>query len=187
VSSGPFKVLDQEHDQIRIMLDLLRVLVVQVEERPIMRWLSPARSAVDWLETYNISHHRKEEKVLELLQEKGLANGELARFWKDHEQGELVFEHLGKALEALRLGKSASRPKVKRLFEVLLAKYGEHMEGEEEILFPAARMALTKEDRERLTSKFAEVEREMFRLSSELRLKAVAKAIKGGFPPAEEA
>jgi hemerythrin-like domain-containing protein len=139
---------------------------------------------VDWLETYNISHHRKEEKVLDLLQDKGLANGELGRFWEDHEQGELVFEHLGEALEDLRRGEG-ERAKIKHMIEVLLLRYREHMDGEDELLFPAARMAIAKEDRERLLAEFAEIDRNMFRLSSQLRLQALATAIVGEVPPAE--
>ena len=87
------------------------------------------------------------------------------------------------ALDALRQGDTSSCAKVKRFIEVLLVKYGEHMEGEEEILFPAARMALSKEDRERLVTEFSELDRDMFRLSSQLRLKALAQAVVGEVPP----
>lgn len=187
MTSGPFIVLDTEHNQIRIVLTLLQELADQVEHRPVQLWLSTARSAVDWLETYNTCHHRKEELVLSLLQEKGLANGELARFWKDHQQGELVFGHLGTTLEALRQGDLSARAKIKRLLEVLLVKYREHMEGEEELLFPAARLAINKEDRDLLVTQFDLVDGEMFRRSSQVRLEAMGKAIYAKPPTNEEA
>ncbi|HNY64143.1 MAG TPA: hemerythrin domain-containing protein [Deltaproteobacteria bacterium] len=106
-------------------------------------------------------HHAKEEKHLfPLLESKGMPHGGglIASLLSDHEEGRALLSAVSEALPEAVRGDAAAVRIVSNSLGSYVRLLEEHIDKENEVLFPMAERMLSSEDGARLEAAFAEVE-----------------------------
>ncbi|HEX5051494.1 MAG TPA: hemerythrin domain-containing protein [Planctomycetota bacterium] len=156
-STHPVEVLSQEHQTIVAVLDAMaRELGSLRQGGAVRRPFWP--SVLEFLEHYaDRCHHAKEEHQLFVeLERAGLpaAHGPTACMRSEHEMGRQLRRQMA---DALRAADARALADAASSFETLLR---EHIEKEDQVLFPLAKSMLDEAAVQRLRAGFARVEHE---------------------------
>lgn len=187
--SRPTKILVEEHEVISAVLDALEA----VAARPDHDENFPAefyRKAFDFFPTFaDRCHHAKEEQHLfPLLEARGIPRdgGPIGCMLSEHEQGrEHVRAVLG-ALDAAAAGDRSARQTVRERATAYAALLRQHIDKENNVLFPFGDQVLAAGDRSELRRRFDEAERTAVAPGTHGRCVALAGELRrmAGLPPA---
>ena len=170
----PVDVLSQEHQTILSVLGAMDAELQQLHRGAAIRtpfWTS----ALDFLEHYaDRCHHGKEEQLLFAeLERCGLPaeHGPTACMRSEHEQGRLGLRQMAQALLA---GDAKALARASGGYVTLLR---EHIDKEDRVLFPMARMMLDHEAVQRLRAGFERVEHVDMGEGAHLRYEQLARRL----------
>ncbi len=180
----PTQLLKNEHRVIELVLDCLDAMAARCEAGGRLDGDS-AREAIDFFRTFaDRCHHAKEENQLfPLLEARGFdANaGPTAVMRHEHVQGRAYVAAMERAVPGASAGDAAD---LARWLEAARA-YGfllrEHIDKEDQCLFPMADQGLLATDVARLTEEFARVERDEIGPGVHERYVGVAEALADRF------
>jgi len=157
----PTDILSDEHRVIERVLDCLDVLAQRAQKSGELDTRS-AGEALEVLATFaDTCHHMKEEDVLFVrMQERGIPRhvGPLAVMLRDHEAGRERVRAMRAALERVGKGERAGAGE----FAENAFAYGEllreHINKEDQVLFPMAEACFSDQDRAEVLAGFAQKE-----------------------------
>ena len=149
------ETLFHEHEVIEAVLDCLEAATHAIEagEAPCTRTFT---EAIEFIRGYadGVHHQKEEDELFPILEERGVAceGGPIGVMLAEHDEGRQLVGEMQEALDAVET-KGDAGPLVgfTRSFISLLR---EHIEKENEVLFPMADGALQPQDQEDLASAF---------------------------------
>lgn len=158
-AAGPTELLSHEHEVIKRVLAVMDAMAARAEEHGALDTVA-AGEVVELLTGFaDKCHHAKEEQHLFPALEAAELEESVAALLKEHAKGRAEVRALRAIAEKDKVGPADVRRFVKhaRAYAALL---GEHIESEDEKLFPHAEHVLTSEARTRLAEAFEKVEAE---------------------------
>lgn len=154
----PTEQLVREHERILQMLDCLERLAAAGTLDP-----EAATDALFFLRTYadRLHHGKEEQHLFPRMESQGVPRegGPIGVMLLEHEEGRSRIAEMGRAVEDARQGKPGAPERFAthaRQYAYLLRQ---HIEKENEVLFPMAEEVLPEAERASLLRLFAEVER----------------------------
>lgn len=155
--------LIKEHEAIRQMLTILTEACRQLEDG---RQVPPhhLESMVDFLRTFaDKCHHAKEERVLfPALEQVGVPRqgGPIGVMLAEHESGRKYIRGMVDALERYRRAEDAAIHDFISHARLYIHLLDQHIEKENQVLFPMADARLNREQHDRIANAFAHLEKE---------------------------
>lgn len=143
--------LSREHKEILEKLDQLE----ETTEKSVIE-KSKIKEFLDFTETFAEPHHQKEEEVLfPALEEKGIPRegGPIGVMLHDHETKREKVKDLKKSL------KDNNEEKIKEASQAIISLLRDHINKEDNILYPLARQVLTEEELVGLGHKCEEIKK----------------------------
>jgi hemerythrin-like domain-containing protein len=157
----PTEILMSEHRVIEQVLDCLDAMVAECERTERLAE-EPARQAIDFLRTFaDQCHHGKEENQLFPMMEAHGYNphaGPTEVMRVEHREGRALIGEMEDAIPGAVAGKRADCSRFRtsaRTYSLLLRQ---HIEKEDQCLFPMADHALGDDDQAELARRFEQVE-----------------------------
>ena len=153
--------LKDEHKVIIRMLDVVEALCGRFAEG---KSVSPQYldQAVDFIRRFaDKCHHGKEQDILfPMMVKKGfpLNTGPIAVMVLEHDQGRAFVKGLDAAVQRLKAGNEDAVPEITRNAMAYVALLREHIDKEDNILYPMGDRVLTPEDNRALLDEFERVE-----------------------------
>jgi hemerythrin-like domain-containing protein len=155
------EILVNEHEVILQVLGCLERLADRAESQRTMD-VPRARQALDFLVTFaDRCHHGKEEQALFVaLEQRGLPKqaGPLAVMLSEHEQGRAAIARMGAATEAAEQGQAQASAQFANAARGYVALLRDHIDKENEVLFPMADQMLDARAQEGVLARFASIE-----------------------------
>lgn len=156
----PTAQLEREHQNIRRMLDVVRGMILKLEAgNPVEA--QDVREAIDFIREYaDRSHHAKEEDLLfPAMGEAGFPaeNGPVGVMLAEHDEGRAYVSSMEEGLQQYREGEEAGAKIIAEGAKGYVGLLDQHIEKENQALYPMADNALSKEAQERLSSGFDRV------------------------------
>jgi hemerythrin-like domain-containing protein len=160
----PTEDLMHEHKAIKVMLSIMSKIAENIRNQA-----NPdpdeIDKIVDFLKTFaDKCHHGKEETVLfPALIEAGMPkeNGPVAVMLHDHDLGRALIKSIASYSDAIRLGDKSAFPLVAGAMEEYKALMENHINKENNILFPMADKVLPEEKQNEIYSAFERIEEEV--------------------------
>lgn len=160
----PTKRLEQEHEQILDLLTVLEHLARRVREGE--RPLPDLQECLQLLRTFaDDAHHGKEERHLfPALNASGLPrhSGPVAVMLLEHDAGRSELSDMGSALIDLGLGEEEGAGRFARAASRYVGLLRDHIDKENDVLFPIACEILGADATEPLVREYAAVDVEVF-------------------------
>ena len=159
----PIKRLMDEHRVIEHAIDILDKIVTLMEEGKRVE-TSDIRSIIDFIRTFaDKCHHGKEEGILfPKMVEKGVPKegGPIGVMLEEHEAGRDAVRRMLRAVELMEQGKEDARRDFIRAALDYTTLLRNHIDKEDNVLFPIAKNLFSPEEMDGLMSEFDRVERE---------------------------
>jgi hemerythrin-like domain-containing protein len=157
------QILIEEHEAIKRMLSILEKIVDELE--------SSGKANIEHLENIqefitvfaDRCHHAKEENVLfPAMTDEGFPQeeGPLKVMLSQHEQGRSFVKGFGEALAKYQAGDISTIPTIVENARGYIALLRDHIDKENNILYPIADMHLSQDKDETLIKKFEQIETE---------------------------
>jgi hemerythrin-like domain-containing protein len=159
----PTTVLKQEHRAVERVLRVLNRAADRLDEG---KDVSPAifEDSLDFLRNFaDKCHHGKEEELLFPAMEKAGVRkdrGPIGVMLVEHEQGRQYIQAMVDALEEYRQGNQAARATLADNARAYAALLSQHIQKEDQVLFPMAEQVLAAEEEEALVEGFDRIEQE---------------------------
>ncbi|HWO72019.1 MAG TPA: hemerythrin domain-containing protein [Dehalococcoidia bacterium] len=173
--------LKHEHIMIGRMLTVLERLAGEVAAKP-RETATELGDALRFVKGFaDACHHSKEEKALfPMLSAKNatLARGPVRILTSEHDAGRTLISQIDAALPGLERGDEEAQRTIARDLTLYTRMLRNHIDKEENVLFPLAERAITPTDAEQLEEAFEAVEREMGADAHE-RFEALVVALEG--------
>ncbi|MBM4263626.1 MAG: hemerythrin [Deltaproteobacteria bacterium] len=154
----PTEILSDEHRVIERVLSALEALT----RRPIPQALEHWQKALDFIRCFaDQCHHFKEEQVLfPAMEERGIPKegGPIGMMLLEHEEGRGYVRAMAAALEAVAARDRAANETVVQNARAYIRLLREHIQKEDQILYPMAENAIPAEELEQMRARFAEHE-----------------------------
>lgn len=159
----PTDILMDEHRVIEQVLDCLEVMTDRCSTSGKLDGAS-ARAATEFFREFaDRCHHAKEEAHLfPLLEARGLPRdgGPAGVMILEHEEGRSCVRGMTEEIDGAASGDPASVERFERHARHFVSLLRQHIDKEDDCLFPMANQALTPEDQEALEATFHRVEHE---------------------------
>ena len=159
LSDKPTEILSDEHRVIERVLGAVEKLA----KGPVAA-LEPWKKALDFIRNFaDQCHHFKEEKVLfPAMEAHGIPNqdGPIGMMLTEHEEGRAHVRAMLAALELIEAGNEAAKASLLNSAQGYCRLLREHIQKEDEILFPMADEAISADEQKKLAAAFAEHEAE---------------------------
>jgi len=160
----PTEQLVAEHDIIERMLKVLNEAADRLEKgEPVAAELFV--QAADFIQNFaDRCHHAKEEDILfKLMGERGVPTqgGPIAVMLLEHDQGREFRRGLADAAERLKSGDASAAHAVIENARNYSALLSQHIQKENNILYPMANQILSEEDQQNLQREFERVENDV--------------------------
>ena len=159
----PSRQLKDEHEGILLMLQILDKISGKMEKKK-KADLTHLEQIVDFFKIFaDKCHHGKEEELLFPEMEKaGIPRdrGPIGVMLAEHVQGRSYVRAMGEAVEALKGGDQEAKGKFIENARNYIALLTQHIEKENNILFPMGDRVLGRDLQKELVEKFEVVERE---------------------------
>jgi len=155
--------LKEEHKAIKIALSILSNVSQRLESKEKVDQ-EDLDSILDFIKTFaDKCHHGKEEDLLFVAMENaGIPRdkGPIGVMLREHEMGRSYVRNMSEAVEKYKAGETSYSPQfvenAKKYTELLT----QHIDKENNILYPMADMQLSEEKQRELIEKFEELEQE---------------------------
>lgn len=152
------QILCDEHRVIERVLTALEELT----KRPVVGSLDQWKKALEFFRHFaDQCHHFKEEKVLfPAMEEHGIAadDGPVGVMLMEHEEGRGYVRSMSAAIELVKSGNSAAIDSLLNAAKAYIRMLREHIQKEDEILFPMADNVISLDEQKHLLESFAEHE-----------------------------
>jgi hemerythrin-like domain-containing protein len=152
-----------EHRVIEQVLDCLERMADRCEDEGRLE-AGPARDAVEFFRGFaDRCHHGKEEhQLFPMMESQGFPSqaGPLAVMRIEHDHGRAFLRGMESAIEGAASARPEDRQAWVRYARGYLALLREHIQKEDQVLFPMADQALTAADQAELERRFERVEHE---------------------------
>ncbi len=159
----PTETLMHEHQVILTVLDAAEREIRRMRQTEQVR-PEVIERMVDFIRNFaDRCHHAKEEDLLFVQMEKrGMSaeSGPIAVMLYEHEQGRARVRAVAEALPQAQAGETAAVSTVVENLEAYVGLLRQHIDKEDQILYPMANRILTPADQEHLTQAFGRVEQE---------------------------
>jgi hemerythrin-like domain-containing protein len=150
----PTQILSDEHRVIERVLTALERLI----KRPVAGALGDWQKAVDFFRTFaDQCHHFKEEKVLfPAMEEHGIPSegGPIGMMLMEHEEGRSYVRAMSAAITLVESKDEAAIGSLLRSAEAYIRLLREHIQKEDEILFPMADGVIPADEQRQLLNSF---------------------------------
>lgn len=182
----PTDILKEEHRGIKLMLSILERMCqkIQANER-----VNPdhLEQSIDFFKGFaDKCHHMKEENLLfPAMEKKGFSKeaGPLAVMLHEHTVGRKYIAAMTEALSAMKSGAADAPAKFLEAARGYISLLTEHIEKEDNVLFPMAEMHLDNEIQSTLVKEFERVEREEIGEGTHEAYHAMMKTLKEIYLP----
>jgi len=159
----PTETLKHEHQIILMVADAARRQAQSIQATGKVNAEKIAK-LLEFFENFvDRCHHTKEEGHLFVkLHDHGLAwdEGPLLVMWAEHDQGRRHVAAIKGALDAAAAGQPPALAQVKDNLLAFVELYRQHIDKEDNVLYPMANRLLTQEDQQALAAAFDRVEAE---------------------------
>jgi len=159
----PIKRLMDEHRVIEHAIDILDRIVTMIEEGKKVD-TSDIRNIIDFIRTFaDKCHHGKEEGIFfPRMVEKGVPKegGPIGVMLEEHEIGRDAVRRMQRAVELIEEGKEDAKKDFIRAALDYITLLRNHIDKEDNVLFPIAKNLFSSEEIESIMSEFDRVERE---------------------------
>ncbi len=157
----PIEVLKNEHTAIERMLKVL-IVASQKAETDEELDVDLFEKAIDFIRTFaDKCHHAKEEGVLfPLIEERGVPKegGPIGMMLQEHDMGRSYVRGMVESLRKYKFGDKSQANAVSRNAEGYVNLLSQHIQKENDILYPMGEHVISDSDRETLTKKFEDRE-----------------------------
>ena len=177
-------VLQEEHEVINQVLDCLEKIAQQCEETGKLD-VASAQDAVDFFRNFaDRCHHGKEEAHLfPLLEKRGFSKdaGPTAVMRLEHDQGRACVKGMSEAIAAAKEHDPGAAKRFVTHAQAYVELLRQHIQKENQCLFPMANQALGDVDQKALMSAFEKVEHEEIGAGVHEKQLAIANALAARF------
>jgi len=160
----PNEILMREHRVIEQVLDCVEELAERAERDRKLDGPS-AREAIDFLRNYadRWHHCKEEERLFPMLEARGLSphQGPTYAMRFEHRQGRAHIGEMNDTIEGAAAGEEAAVGRFVSHARSYVSLLREHIQKEDDCLFPIADQTLSDDDRHELARQFEEAEREV--------------------------
>lgn len=157
------EVLQEEHQGVRLMLDILDEICNRLQAGQQVR----AEQLAQIVEFFRIfvdkCHHAKEEEVLFPEMEKaGVAkkDGPLGVLLAEHEQGREYVRNMGVEVAAYQAGNKTRGENIVALARQYIELLNQHIHKEDDVLYPMADKLFSEQRQQEMVEEFAKIESE---------------------------
>jgi len=160
----PTEQLVEEHDAIKIMLKIMEKVAQKLEAG---EKVAPEdlEAMVDFIRTFaDKCHHGKEEDLLfSAMTEAGIPgeNGPIAVMLMEHDKGRSFVRGLAEGIAGYKNGEKGAARQIAKNARNYASLLVQHIDKENNILYPMADMHISAEKQEELLEKFEKVEEEI--------------------------
>lgn len=160
---NPTTVLKEEHRAVERVLRVLNKAADRIDEG---KAVPPAvfENSLDFLRNFaDKCHHGKEEELLFPAMEKagiGRDGGPIGVMLVEHEQGRQHLRAMEEALGAYREGDQSARSALAGHARAYAALLAQHIQKEDQVLFPMAERILAADEKETLVEGFDRIEQD---------------------------
>jgi hemerythrin-like domain-containing protein len=153
--------LTEEHQAVVLTLNILEIIIARLSNG---KKVDPnhLEQIIDFFQGFvDRCHHTKEEKLLfPKMQEYGLAKegGPISVMLLEHERGRDLVKNLKRAVDDYRNHKRGAAKEIVSQAQKYVQLLNDHIQKEDNILFPMADIVIPQLERERLWKGFEEVE-----------------------------
>jgi hemerythrin-like domain-containing protein len=160
---NPTETLKHEHQIVLLIMQAAESEVKHIAETGSLRH-ERIEQIVDFSKNFtDRCHHAKEEKHLfVMLQQRGIPSGSgpVAMMLAEHEMGRKLIRTIAEALLDARAGKASAMTSVKDNLKAYVELLRNHIQKEDNVLFPMADRLLSAADQQALAAEFERVEAE---------------------------
>ncbi len=160
----PTDVLKEEHREIKLMLEILEKICQKLEEGEEVD-AKHLESVLEFIRTFaDKCHHGKEEDLLFPEFEKvGIPKeqGPIGVMLMEHDFGREFVKGFAEGIEEYKKGSEKAKEKIIENARKYIELLREHIDKEDNILYPMGEEHLTEEKRKELLENFEKVEREV--------------------------
>lgn len=166
-SAPPARATDILVEEHEVILRIIAVLNASVEKLQAGQEVSPEvfQQAIDFIRTFaDRCHHGKEQDLLfPALERRGFPreSGPIGVMLYEHDQGRAFVRQMAEAMEAWARGEEEAKLQLLSGARGYAQLLSQHIQKENQILFPMADRALSAADQQELLEKFAGVEEAM--------------------------
>ncbi len=159
----PTQILNEEHELILAMLDIIGVVCNRLEHKARVD-REHLEQIIDFIRTFaDGCHHLKEENVLfPVLEKAGIQRegGPIGVMLHEHETGRGLVKKMDDALGRIKTGDPAAGRSFAEHARQYIQLLTGHINKENSVLFPMADRELLADEQERIASEFDRIERE---------------------------
>lgn len=153
----PTEILSSEHRVIERVLDCLHAMASHAREERTLDAAAAGR-ALEFLRTFaDTCHHHKEEQVLfKMMERRGVPArvGPVAVMLSEHESGRALVRAMQTAIDAFNRGEVEAALRFAQHAESYVELLGDHIQKEDQVLFPMAEAVMRDEDRAQVLRDF---------------------------------
>jgi hemerythrin-like domain-containing protein len=175
----PTQILSDEHRVIERVLGALEQLTNVPPRDSLGRW----QKALDFFHHFaDACHHFKEEKVLfPAMEAHGIPNegGPIGMMLAEHEEGRAHVRSMLAAVEQIAAGKAASVDLLLSHAGAYLTLLREHIQKEDEVLFPMADEVIPQDEQRQLLRRFEQHEAEEMGAGAHEKYLKIAAELEG--------
>ncbi|MFQ5891618.1 MAG: hemerythrin domain-containing protein [Candidatus Methanofastidiosia archaeon] len=178
----PTEQLKEEHEAIKLMLRILEMICKKLESG---EEINPEHLSkiLEFIKIFaDKCHHGKEEDLLFPAMEKvGIPKegGPIGVMLLEHDEGRDYIKGMSEAVAKYKTGDGKAFPKIVENARKYITLLTQHIDKEDNILYPMADMHLLKEKQEELLSEFERVEREKIGVSKHEEFHKLLNYLKG--------
>lgn len=157
------KQLTTEHQAVKLMLQILDEIAKRLEKK---EKIDPQHldQLIEFIKVFvDGCHHAKEEDLLfPELEKVGIPRegGPIEVMLMDHDQERIIVKDLTRAVKEYQEGDSQAASKISQYIKSLRTLLLEHIDKEDNILYPIADMHLGEKEQDRLFEGFEKIENE---------------------------
>jgi hemerythrin-like domain-containing protein len=159
----PTEILKHEHKIILMVLDAAKREVQSIRQRGKVH-IAELEKIVDFIRNFaDRCHHAKEENLLFVkMKEKGMPSesGPIAVMLKEHTEGRRRIKAIGEAIPKAKEGDPSALQTISKNLEEYILLLRNHIDKEDNVLYPMADKVLTEQDQQSLSEAFDKVEAE---------------------------
>ena len=159
----PTKQLIEENDSIKVMLKIIEKVSEKLESGEEVD-SEHLESMIDFIRIFaDKCHHGKEEDILfSAMEEVGILKegGPIGVMLSEHELGREYVKQMREGVTGYKMGENKAVQQILENARNYVALLTEHIEKEDNILYPMADMYLSEEKQYELNEKFKKVEKE---------------------------
>jgi len=160
----PTEDLIHEHKAIKVMLSIMSKIAEDIKENKVF-YIKDIEQIVDFLQTFaDKCHHGKEETSLfPALVLTGIPkeNGPIGVMLQEHMLGRGYIKEINKGVENCKLGDICSGELIAANLTNYVNLLQNHIQKEENVLFPMANKALSEQRQEEIFKQFEKIEEEV--------------------------